>query len=99
MADNLSYSIQNVMERKGGKEAMKNYKPRRTPGSSDDVVYSGSKQAAMDAAKEAKEAAKNEADYNSSLTTENKAKGGSVSSASSRADGCATKGKTRGKMV
>jgi hypothetical protein len=27
------------------------------------------------------------------------AKGGSVSSASSRADGCATKGKTRGKMV
>ena len=30
---------------------------------------------------------------------EKKAKGGSVSSASSRADGCATKGKTRGKMV
>ena len=27
------------------------------------------------------------------------AKGGSVSSASSRADGCAIKGKTRGKMV
>ena len=27
------------------------------------------------------------------------AKGGSVSSASSRADGCAVKGKTRGKMV
>ena len=26
-------------------------------------------------------------------------KGGKVSSASSRADGCATKGKTRGKMV
>jgi hypothetical protein len=30
---------------------------------------------------------------------EKKAKGGSVSSASSRADGCAVKGKTRGKMV
>jgi hypothetical protein len=28
-----------------------------------------------------------------------KAKGGSVSSASRRADGCATKGKTRGRMV
>ncbi len=28
-----------------------------------------------------------------------KAKGGSVSSASSRADGCAQRGKTRGKMV
>jgi hypothetical protein len=28
-----------------------------------------------------------------------KAKGGSVSSASKRADGCAIKGKTRGKMV
>jgi len=95
MADNLSYSIQNVMERKGGKEAMKNYKPRRTPGSSDDAVYSDSKQAAMNAAKEAKETAKNEADYNSSLTTENKAKGGSVSSASSRADGIAIRGKTR----
>ena len=27
------------------------------------------------------------------------AKGGSVSSASKRADGCATKGKTRGKLV
>jgi hypothetical protein len=30
---------------------------------------------------------------------EKKAKGGKVSSASSRADGCAVKGKTRGKMV
>jgi hypothetical protein len=78
--------------------AAKKYKPRRTPGSSDDVVYSGSKQAAIDAAKEAKETAKNEADYNSSLTTENKAKGGSVGSASKRADGIAAKGKTRGKM-
>jgi hypothetical protein len=75
--------------------AAKKYKPRRTPGSSDDVVYSGSKQAAIDAAKEVKEAAKNEADYNSSLTTENKAKGGSVGSASKRADGIAIRGKTR----
>jgi hypothetical protein len=54
---------------------------------------------------EAKQEAKDAADrkkqdkaYNESLTTENKAKGGMVS-ASKRADGCATKGKTRGKMV
>ena len=103
MANNLSYSIQDVMERKGGKEAMKNYKPRRTPGSSDDAVYSDSKQAAMNAAKEAKETAKNEADYNSSLTTENKRMGGmtkmaSGGSASSRADGIAVKGKTNCKI-
>jgi Na+/glutamate symporter len=54
---------------------------------------------------EAKQEAKDSADrkkqdkaYNESLTTENKAKGGMVS-ASRRADGCCTKGKTRGKMV
>jgi hypothetical protein len=54
---------------------------------------------------EAKQEAKDAADrkkqdkaYNESLTTENKAKGGMVS-ASRRADGCCTKGKTRGKMV
>jgi len=105
MAEEKLYDkLYTQMERKGGKEAMKNYKPRRTPGSLNDVVYSDSKQAAMDAAKEAKETAKNEADYNSSLTTESKKKGGitkmaSGGSASSRADGCCTKGKTRGKMV
>ena len=104
MKDEKLYSnVYTQMERVGGKEAMKNYKPRRKPGSSDDVVYSDSKQAAMNAAKEAKETAKNEADYNSSLTTENKKMGGvakmaSGGSASSRADGCCAKGKTRGKM-
>ena len=105
MRDEKLYSdVYTQMERVGGKEAMKNYKPRRKPGSLNDVVYSDSKQAAMNAAKEAKETAKNEADYNSSLTTENKKKGGvakmaSGGSASARADGCCTKGKTRGKMV
>lgn len=74
---------------------MKKYKPRREPGSLDDMVYSESKQAAMNEAKEAKDTAKNEADYNKSLTTENKAKGGYVKAA----DGCCSKGKTRGKMV
>jgi hypothetical protein len=34
-----------------------------------------------------------------SVKTKKMASGGSVSSASKRADGCATKGKTRGKMV
>jgi hypothetical protein len=74
---------------------MKKYKPRREPGSLNDMVYSESKQAAMNEAKEAKDTAKNEADYNKSLTTENKAKGGYVKAA----DGCCSKGKTRGKMV
>jgi len=49
-------------------------------------------------AKDSATAKKQDKAYNESLTTENKAKGGMVS-ASSRADGCATKGKTRGKMV
>jgi hypothetical protein len=63
------------------------------------------KPANFDAIEESKQDAKDSADakkqdkaYNESLTTENKAKGGIVS-ASKRADGCATKGKTRGKMV
>ena len=63
------------------------------------------KPANFDAIEESKQDAKDSATakkqdkaYNESLTTENKAKGGMVS-ASKRADGCATKGKTRGKMV
>ena len=104
---------------------MKNYKPRREPGSLDDIIYPETRakmQEAKSAAADAKETAKNEADYNSSLTTEKKAKGGmtakftsfsktgkpagmkkvtkmaSGGSASSRADGIAVKGKTRGTM-
>ncbi len=105
--------------------AAKKYKPRRTPESLDEVIYPETR-AKMQEAKadvaDAKEAAKNEADYNKSLTTENKAKGGmtakfmsfskkgkpagmkkvtkmaSGGSASSRADGVATKGKTNCKM-
>jgi len=84
--------------------AAKKYKPRREPGSLNDVVYSDTKKAAMEEAQAMKDMAKNEADYNRSLTTENKAKGGYVKkmasggSASSRADGIAQRGKTRGKM-
>ena len=86
------------MERVGGKEAMKNYKPRRKPGSQSDVVYSDTKKAAMDEAKAMKETEDATNAYNKSLTTENKASGGSVGSASKRADGIATKGKTNCKM-
>ena len=69
------------------------------------------KPANFDAIEEAKQEAKDRADakkqdkaYNESLTTENKKMGGmakmaSGGSASSRADGCCTKGKTRGKMM
>ena len=70
------------------------------------------KPANFDAIEEAKQEAKDSATakkqekaYNESLTTENKRMGGMTKmasggmTASSRADGCATKGKTRGKMV
>jgi len=78
--------------------AAKKYKPRRTPGSPDDAVYSDTKKAAMDEAKAMKETEDATVAYNKSLTTENKASGGSVGSASKRADGIATKGKTNCKM-
>ena len=50
------------------------------------------------AAHKAKQAAQKEADEAASLGIESKKRGGSVSSASRRADGIATKGKTRGKI-
>ena len=80
-------------------EAAKQYKPRRTPGSLDDVIYPETR-ARIAAAKE--EAADRKAS-DAAETAYNKAsslkKGGSVSSASKRADGIASKGKTRGTMV
>lgn len=69
-------------------ELMKAYKPRRTPGSADDAVYSDSKKAMLEEAQDAKDREK--------IKSMGYAKGGS---ASSRADGCAMRGKTRGKMV
>ena len=56
-------------------------------------------------AKDSATAKKQDKAYNESLTTENKRMGGMTKmagggmTASKRADGCATKGKTRGKMV
>ena len=86
--------------------AAKKYKPRRTPESQNEVIYPETR-AKMEAAKadvaDAKASAEAGAEYDKA-TTVGKAKGGvakmaSGGSASSRADGCATKGKTRGKMV
>ena len=85
--------------------AAKKYKPRRTPGSLDEVIYPETR-AKMEAAKaevaDAKASADAGAEYDKA-TTVGKAGGGmakmaSGGSASKRADGIATKGKTRGKM-
>jgi hypothetical protein len=78
-------------------EAAKQYKPRRTPGSLDDVIYPETR-AKMEEAKAAvadrKAAADNEAAYNKASGLK---KGGMT--ASKRGDGIATKGKTRGTMI
>ena len=77
-------------------EAAKQYKPRRTPGSLDDVIYPETREKMQIAKQEAadrKADMANEAAYNKASGMK---KGGS---ASSRADGCATKGKTRGTMI
>jgi hypothetical protein len=71
---------------------MKKYKPRRTPGSLDDVVSSESKKAAMEEAQAAKDTAAATDAYNKVV---GKRKGGYVKAA----DGCAKKGKTKGRMV
>jgi hypothetical protein len=77
--------------------AAKKYKPRRTPGSLDEVIYPETR-AKMQEAKadvaDAKASAEAGAEYDKA-TTVGKAKGGSVSSASKRADGIAIRGKTR----
>ena len=87
--------------------AAKKYKPRRTPGSLDEVIYPETR-AKMQEAKadvaDAKASTEAGAEYDKATTVGKKtggvakmASGGMT--ASSRADGCATKGKTRGKMV
>ena len=86
-------------------ESAKKYKPRRTPGSLDDVVYPETR-AKMEEAKaevaDRKAAADNEAAYNkaSGLKKGGMAKMASGGmTASKRADGIAQRGKTRGTMV
>jgi len=75
-------------------EVAKQYKPRRTPGSLDDVIYPETR-AKMDEAKLDIEDAKTRA----KIKAMGYAGGGKVSSASKRADGCCSKGKTKGTMV
>jgi hypothetical protein len=75
-------------------EAAKQYKPRRTPGSLDDVIYPETR-AKMEEAKRNVEDEKMRA----KIKSMGYAGGGKVSSASKRADGCATKGKTKGAMI
>jgi hypothetical protein len=80
---------------------MRGYKPRRPGMTMDDVVTPEmrAKRAAMmqDAQDQAMQP-KVDAAYNAARTTPFK-KGGSVGSASKRADGCAQKGKTKGRLV
>jgi len=75
-------------------EAAKQYKPRRTPGSLDEVIYPETRakmaEAKMDIEDEKARAKIKSMGY---------ASGGKVSSASKRADGCCTKGKTKGTMI
>ena len=86
-------------------EAAKKYKPRRTPGSLDDVIYPETRakmQEAKTEAADSKASAEAGAEYDKA-TTVGKKKGGmarmaSGGSASSRADGIAQRGKTRGTM-
>jgi hypothetical protein len=75
-------------------EAAKQYKPRRTPGSLDEVIYPETR-AKMQEAKTDVEDEK----VRSKIKAAGYAGGGKVSSASKRADGCCTKGKTKGTMV
>jgi hypothetical protein len=75
-------------------ESAKQYKPRRTPGSLDEVVYPETR-AKMEEAKKDVEDEK----ARSKIKAMGYASGGKVGSASKRADGCATKGKTKGTMI
>jgi hypothetical protein len=80
---------------------MRGYKPRRPEMTLDDVVTpeTRAKRAAMmqDAQDQAMQP-KIDAAYEGARTTPFKS-GGSVGSASKRADGCAVKGKTKGRMI
>lgn len=82
-------------------ENMRNYKPRRPEMTLDDVVTPETRlkrAAMMQDAKDQAMQPKLDAAYEASRTTPYK-KGGSVGSASSRGDGIAQRGKTRGTMI
>ena len=73
--------------------AAKMYKPRRTPGAVEDVVRSEEKQKMLDEAKDAKMMREAEKAYEAARTTFRN--GGYVKAA----DGCAQRGKTKGRII
>ena len=80
---------------------MRGYKPRRPGMTLDDVVtpeMRAKRAAMMQGARDQAMQPKMDAAYESARTTPCK-KGGSTGSASSRADGCAERGKTKGTMI
>lgn len=90
-----------MMEDAMNAENMRNYKPRRPEMTLDDVVTPETRMkraAMMQDAKDQMMQPKIDAAYEAARTTPYK-KGGSVGSASSRADGIAQRGKTRGTMI
>ena len=74
---------------------MKKYKPRRTPESLDEVIYPETRAKMQEAKAEAADAKDSEAATETYNKVVGKKGGGYVKSA----DGCCSKGKTRGKMV
>lgn len=80
---------------------MRGYKPRRPGMTLDDVVtpeIRAKRAAMMQDARDQAMQPKVDAAYEGARTTPFK-KGGSVGSASKRADGCAERGKTKGRLV
>lgn len=84
-------------------EAAKRYRPRRPEMTLDDVVTPAERERRARDVQEAKDMAdqpKTDKAYMESLTsTEPVKKAGGGMTASARADGCAQRGRTRGKMV
>lgn len=72
-------------------KAMKAYKPRRPATTLDDTISSEDKKRMLQEAQDEKD--------RQAIKGMGYAKGGSVGSASKRADGCAQRGKTKGTMV
>ena len=74
--------------------AAKQYKPRRTPESLDEVIYPETRAKMQEAKVDIEDEKARE-----KIKSMGYASGGKVSSASKRADGCCTKGKTKGTIV
>ena len=101
---NMSQSKQETMDKiTAARDEADNEVKRETRGVQKPANFDAIEEAKRDA-QDRKAAKLQEKAYNESLTTESKKKGGMIKmasggTASSRADGCCTKGKTRGKMM